>query len=61
MMYSKRKTLHYITKEMYCLCNTFVTDRLLTLNFKVNTLLYKIVLKKTGKDILFPRLYYYFG
>ncbi len=43
MMYSKRKTLHYITKEMYFLCNTFVTDRLLTLNFKVNTLLYKIV------------------
>jgi hypothetical protein len=61
MMYSKRKTLHYITKEMYFLYNTFVTDRLLTLNFKVNTLLYKIVLKKTGKDILFPRLYYYFG
>ncbi len=61
MMYSKRKTLHYITKEMYFPCNTFVTDRLLTLNFKVNTLLYKIVLKKTGKDILFPRLYYYFG
>ena len=21
MMYSKRKTLHYITKEMYFLCN----------------------------------------
>ena len=33
MMYLKRKTLHYITKEMYFLCNSFVTTRPYPLDF----------------------------
>ena len=36
MMYSKRKTLHYITKEMYFLCNSFVTTRPYPLIFMDN-------------------------
>ncbi len=50
MMYSKRKTLHYITKEMYFLCNSFVTTRLSPLIFKDNILIHRIVLKKSGKN-----------
>lgn len=60
MMYSKRKTLHYITKEMYFLCNSFVTTRPLPLIFKDNMFILRIVLKKIGKRInFFPRFYYY--
>lgn len=43
MMYSKRKTLHYITKEMYFLCNSFVTTRPLSLIFKDNMFIIRIV------------------
>lgn len=50
MMYSKRKTLHYITKEMYFLCNSFVTTRPLPLIFKDNMFILRIVKKKSGKE-----------
>ena len=51
MMYSKRKTLHYITKEMYFLCNSFVTTRPYPLIFMDNRLIHRIVLKKkSGKE-----------
>ena len=50
MMYSKRKTLHYITKEMYCLCNSFVTTRPYPLIFMDNRLIHRIVQKKSGKE-----------
>lgn len=43
MMYSKRKTLHYITKEMHFLCNSFVTTRPLPLIFKDNMFILRIV------------------
>ena len=46
MMYSKRKTLHYITKEMYFLCNSFVTTRPYPLIFMDNRLIHRIVQKK---------------
>ena len=45
MMYSKRKTLHYITKEMYFLCNSFVTTRPYPLIFMDNRLIHRIVQK----------------
>jgi len=48
MMYSKRKTLHYITKEMYFLCNSFVTTRPYPLIFMDNRLIHRIVQKKKG-------------
>lgn len=51
MMYSKRKTLHYITKEMYFLCNSFVTTRPYPLIFMDNRLIHRIVQKKNrGKN-----------
>ena len=50
MMYSKRKTLHYITKEMYFLCNSFVTTRPYPLIFMDNRLIHRIV--------ILPRFYY---
>lgn len=49
MMYSKRKTLHY-TKEMYFLCNSFVTTRPYPLIFMDNRLIHRIVQKKSGKE-----------
>ena len=59
MMYSKRKTLHYITKEMYFLCNSFVTTRPLPLIFKDNMFILRIVQKKIGERInILPRFYY---
>ena len=61
MMYSKRKTLHYITKEMYFLCNSFVTTRPYPLIFMDNRLIHRIVQKKKkiGKRInILPRFYY---
>ncbi len=45
MMYSKRKTLHYITKEMQFLYNFFVASRFLPLILKD-----KNGLKKSGKE-----------
>ena len=46
MMYSKRKTLHYITKEMY-----FLTTRPYPLIFMDNRLIHRIVQKKNrGKN-----------
>lgn len=51
MMYSKRKTLHYITKEMYFLCKSFVTTRPYPLIFMDNRLIHRIVQKKNrGKN-----------
>ena len=51
MMYSKLKTLHYITKEMYFLCNSFVTTRPYPLIFMDNRLIHRIVQKKNrGKN-----------
>lgn len=50
MMYSKRKTLHYITKEMYFLCNSFVTTRPYPLIFMDNRLIHRIVQKNRGKN-----------
>ena len=51
MMYSKRKTLHYITKEMYFLCKSFVTTRPYPLIFMDNRLIHRIVQKKkSGKE-----------
>ena len=51
MMYSKRKTLHYITKEMYFLCNSLVTTRPYHLIFMDNRLIHRIVQKKNrGKN-----------
>ena len=41
MMYSKRKTLHYITKEMQFLYNFFVASRVLTLIIKSKKLIYR--------------------
>ena len=59
MMYSKRKTLHYITKEMYFLCNSFVTTRPYPLIFMDNRLIHRIVQKKNGERInILPRVYY---
>ena len=59
MMYSKRKTLHYITKEMYFLCNSFVTTRPYPLIFMDNRLIHRIVQKKIGERInILPRFYY---
>ena len=56
MMYSKRKTLHYITKEMYFLCNSFVTTRPYPLIFMDNRLIHRIVQKKIGERInILPR------
>ena len=49
MMYSKRKTLHYITKEMQFLYNFFVASRFLPLILKDNKLIYRMVLKNRGK------------
>ncbi len=49
MMYSKRKTLHYITKEMYFLCNSFVTTRPYPLIFMDNRLIHRIVQKKKNR------------
>ena len=43
MMYSKRKTLHYITKEMQFLYNFFVASRFLPLILKDNKLIYRMV------------------
>jgi len=55
MMYSKRKTLHYITKEMYFLCNSFVTTRPYPLIF-MDT---QNSSKKIGERInILPRFYY---
>ena len=50
MMYSKRKTLHYITKEMYFLCNSFVTTRPYPLIFMDNRLIHRIVQKNREKN-----------
>lgn len=50
MMYSKRKTLHYITKEMFFLSYPFVTDRPSSLILKRNKVMYRIVQKKSGKE-----------
>ena len=59
MMYSKRKTLHYITKEMYFLCNSFVTTRPYPLIFMDNRLIHRIVQKKIGERInILPRFDY---
>ena len=59
MMYSKRKTLHYITKEMYFLCNSFVTTRPYPLIFMDNRLIHRIVQKKTRGKNKYPSRFYY--
>lgn len=50
MMYSKRKTLHYITKEMYFLYKSFATTRSYPLISMDNRLIHRIVQKKSGKE-----------